>query len=162
MRRELKIFFKNPTVKFFTWLAIFFSVAVANTTAEVKFEKAKIKLGNQVVSVEIAKSFEQQARGLMFKKKLAKDTGMLFIYDHEQIMSFWMKNTFIPLSIGFFNQDRVLVDVQEMEPVKSEMQKEIPSYKSRKPARYALEMPAGWFKLRKVNVGTPFNFIKEK
>jgi uncharacterized membrane protein (UPF0127 family) len=129
---------------------------------DIVFEKAHLSIAKKRITVELAKSPEQQARGLMFRKDLAQDTGMLFIYSEEQRMSFWMKNTFIPLSIGFFDKNQILVDVQEMEPVKSEMQSRIPSYQSLKPAKYALEMPAGWFRKNKIRLGERFQLHEVK
>jgi uncharacterized membrane protein (UPF0127 family) len=126
------------------------------------FEKTQLKLANKTISVELAKSPQQQARGLMFRKGLAQDTGMLFIYDQEQRLSFWMKNTFIPLSIGFFDKNQALVDVQEMQPVKSEIQTRVPTYQSLKPAKFALEMPPGWFRKNKIRLGERFELLESK
>jgi uncharacterized membrane protein (UPF0127 family) len=70
-----------------------------------------------------------------------------------------MKNTYISLSIGYFNNQKTLVDIQKMQPV-SMLQTKIPSYESKKPARYALEMNHGWFEKNKINIGAKFKFIK--
>ena len=129
---------------------------------DVVFERARLRLAKKEIAVELAKSPQQQARGLMFRKSLPQDTGMLFIYNEEQRLSFWMKNTFIPLSIGFFDKNQTLVDVQEMEPVKSEVQSRIPTYQSLKPAKYALEMPPGWFKKNKIRLGERFLWLENK
>ena len=135
---------------------IFLAVATAfvgTATQDVKFERKTIKIDKVDITVEMAESFEQQRRGLMFRKSLSENEGMLFVYEKEQILSFWMKNTFIPLSIGFFNAKGVLVDIQDMEPVKSEMEVNLPSYYSKKPAKYALEVPKGWFSRHKIKPG---------
>lgn len=113
---------------------------------DIVFSVEKIKVGLVILNVEIAKTPEEQEHGLMFRKKISDEQGMLFIYQEERELSFWMKNTFIPLSIGFFNKNRELIDVQEMSPVMSEMQQAIPSYRSRGKAMYALEVNQGWFK----------------
>jgi uncharacterized membrane protein (UPF0127 family) len=65
-----------------------------------------------------------------------------------------MKNTFIPLSIGYFNRKKELIKIVDMKPVKSEMDREVPSYPSGAPAQYALEVSQGWFQRHKVAVGT--------
>ena len=88
----------------------------------------------------------------MFRKELAMGTGMLFIYPEEKTLSFWMKNTLIPLSIGFFNKDGLLVDMQDMQPA-SMAEKNIQIYKSNGLAKYALEVPLGWFKKTKIKIG---------
>lgn len=84
---------------------------------------------------------------------------MLFVYDKQQVLSFWMKNTFIPLSIGFFDRNKKLVDIQDMEPMKSIMQEPQISYQSKFPAKYALEMNKGWFKKNQIKLGTRFKFV---
>lgn len=122
----------------------------------IKFSKSKIQVGAVKIIVEMAVQPKEQARGLMFRKSLCENCGMLFVYQDEQIRSFWMKNTFIPLSIGFFNKKKELIDVQEMTPVQSEMQLKIPTYESKGRAMFALEMNAGWFRKNKIGMKTKF------
>lgn len=126
--------------------------------AEITFEKRQIRLGGKTVTVEIADTDEKRARGLMFRESLLKDHGMLFIFDSERELSFWMKNTLIPLSIGYFDKDKKLLEVQEMSPaIIGEMFPR--TYKSRKPAMYALEMEKGWFSKNGIKEGTTFSFV---
>lgn len=123
-----------------------------------QFEKKKIRLAGKTITVEVADTNERRARGLMFRTELPEDQGMLFIFDREQPLSFWMKNTLIPLSIGYFDKQKKLIDVQEMEPaVAGEISPR--SYPSKRPGQYALEMPKGWFTKHKVILGTTFAFI---
>ena len=117
------------------------------------FKKKTILVGDEKIMVELAESHAQLEHGLMFRRELKADTGMLFIFSDEQPRSFWMKNTFIPLSIGFFDHDKKLIDMQEMLPVKSEMEVNPPTYQSAGAAKYALEMPAGWFNKKKIKIG---------
>lgn len=135
----------------FVFLPVLLLPKFAN--AEVQFAKQKIKVGSKTITVEIAETSGQLSKGLMFRKEMAVDEGMLFIFPDLDTRSFWMKNTFIPLSIGFFDQSQKLIDIQDMRPVKSEMETNPPSYISRKPAKYALEMNQGWFAKNKVKVG---------
>ncbi|MEO0335223.1 MAG: DUF192 domain-containing protein, partial [Pseudomonadota bacterium] len=86
---------------------------------DIVFEKAKLQLENHVLEVEMALNDEQRQRGLMFRKKLAEGKGMLFVFSQQRTLSFWMKNTLIPLSIGYFDQDKKLVDVKKMNPESS-------------------------------------------
>lgn len=125
----------------------------------ITFEKAKIKINNIIISVELAKTHLQQERGLMFRTKLPKNAGMLFIFDDERTLSFWMKNTLIDLSIAYINKDKQIVDIQEMKST-SVLDRNIPSYPSKKAAKYALEMSSGWFTQNKIKVGDSFEFIK--
>lgn len=130
--------------------AIFFSLSAF---AAKDFPKRKITLGSKTFVVEVAETSEQHERGLMFRDKLGPDEGMLFIFKNEQTRFFWMKNTLIDLSIGYFNKDKKLVDVQEMKSGKGVLDRNLPSYASAQPAMYALEMNKGWFDKNKVKVG---------
>jgi uncharacterized membrane protein (UPF0127 family) len=89
--------------------------------------------------VELARSEEERALGLMFRTKLDEGRGMLFIFEREQSLNFWMKNTLLPLSIAYIAGDGRIVDIQDMVPQSLE------TVRSRFPARYALEVPQGWF-----------------
>ncbi|HSX64040.1 MAG TPA: DUF192 domain-containing protein, partial [Pseudoxanthomonas sp.] len=83
-----------------------------------------------------------RARGLMFRDELAAGTGMLFIHDREEPQAYWMKNTRIPLDILYFDNDRKLVAQQRDVPPCS-AGNACPSYPSKRPARYVLELNAG-------------------
>jgi uncharacterized membrane protein (UPF0127 family) len=101
------------------------------------------------VRVEIADDDFERARGLMYRTALAEDRGMLFVFDAEQKLSFWMKNTLIPLSIAFMDSEGRIVDIQDMKPLDDDP----PSYVSAEPAQYALEVNQGFFEERGVKVG---------
>jgi uncharacterized membrane protein (UPF0127 family) len=73
-------------------------------------------------------------------------------------LSFWMKNTRIPLSIAYIDANRAIIDIQDMVPA-SDIEKFPPSYPSKKPAQYALEMNLGWFVKNKIKVGDKINFL---
>lgn len=134
-------------------------------TDKVEFKKSEITLVSgkttKKIKVELAETMDQHERGLMFRKGLGKDEGMLFIFDDQQIRSFWMKNTIIDLSIGYFNKDKKLIDIQEMKAT-SMLQKEIPSYPSRGPAQYALEMTPNWFDKNNIRIGAILKLKEEK
>ncbi|WP_413576457.1 DUF192 domain-containing protein [Bdellovibrio sp. HCB290] len=121
--------------------------------AGVTFPKKKITLAGKTLTVEVATTVEQQAQGLMNRSSLGEDEGMLFVFSNEETRFFWMKNTLIDLSIGYFNKDGKLVDIQEMKSGKGLADTALPSYASALPAKYALEMSKGWFDKNKVKVG---------
>ena len=144
------------------YLSISFGAVSADTVKpDIKFKKATIALAfknyKKSISVELAESQEQHAQGLMFRKKLKNNEGMLFVFDDEQIREFWMKNTLIDLDIGYFDKNRKLIDIKQMQAVTSVMQIELPTYPSKRPAKYALEMIQGWFKKNKFEEGTVLN-----
>jgi uncharacterized protein len=138
-------------------LVIFFFAQIS--WAEITFEKKKLKIGSQVLSVEIADTPERSAQGLMFRRDLPEGTGMLFVFPDEQVRGFWMKNTFVPLAIGFFNAKKELVDIQEMLPAASGIQVDFPTYNSKAPAQYALEVPKGWFAKHKIRLKQRFSIL---
>jgi uncharacterized membrane protein (UPF0127 family) len=125
-----------------------------------EYKKVKLTVGGKTIDVFLADNDERRERGLMFTHEIAPNTGMLFIFEQEQPLAFWMKNTLIPLSIGFFNKEGVLVDVQEMTVPASIMDQRPPSYPSKKPAMYALEMNKNWFTSNKIKPGAKLSLTK--
>jgi uncharacterized protein len=138
--------------------AIVFFAILASVFADEKFLRKNIKINGKKINVEIAETVSQQQQGLMYRKFLPENSGMLFIFQDSRPRTFWMKNTFIPLSIGFFDEKKMLIDVQEMEPIESEMVANPKVYQSRGLARYALEMRKGWFSKNKIKLGMKLDF----
>lgn len=110
---------------------------VAKTFSEIEIEKQN----GDVVSlrVELANTAQKRALGLMYRKSLSPDQGMLFIYDEPKYVSFWMKNTLIPLDLMFINEDGEIIDKVTRTDVLSEKQTI-----SQSPVKYVLETNAGW------------------
>ncbi|PJZ85328.1 DUF192 domain-containing protein [Leptospira harrisiae] len=102
-------------------------------------------VSDRVLKLEIANTPSTRATGLMYRTKLGEDEGMLFVFPHSDYLSFWMKNTLIPLSIGYFSEDMRLLESFDMKPNQTE---EV--YNARKPAMYALEVNQGWFAKHKI------------
>lgn len=98
-------------------------------------------------TVEIARTVEERARGLKFREYLKKDCGMYFMMDNEEVQSFWMKDTRIPLSIAFINSQNIIVSIKNMRPY------DVSGTPSDFPAKYALEMERGWFGENNIIVG---------
>lgn len=125
--------------------------------AKIKFKKQKIELiqkqNKKVIIVEVAETSDQHAQGLMFRQKLKNNEGMLFIFNDEQVREFWMKNTLINLDIGYFDKNKKLIDIQQMKAVTSILQTDLPTYPSKQPAMYALEMQHAWFRKNKFSEG---------
>ena len=126
----------------------------------VHFEKAKISLGGTNLLVEVADTNEKREHGLMNRTSLAENSGMIFIFEEEQPLSFWMKNTLIPLDIGYFDKHKTLIDIQSMQPT-SPMEMQPKVYPSKKPAQYALEMPVNWFTRHKVKIGAQYKTVSK-
>ncbi len=143
-------------------LLILTLILVAGRAHSLDFRQTQIKLGDQKLTVEVADTDELRQMGLMHRKNLDDGKGMIFIFDREQPQAFWMKNTLIPLSIAFFNSQKKLVDLFDMEPEVSEMVAEPKIYRAKKPAQYALEVPKGWYRKHGVKPGAQFSFEEEK
>ena len=91
------------------------------------------------LKAEIARTEEERSRGLMNRDRLNDGEGMLFVFERDQMLSFWMKNTRIPLSIAFIASDGTIVEIKDMQP------HSLKAVQSSRSVRYALETPQGWF-----------------
>jgi uncharacterized membrane protein (UPF0127 family) len=99
------------------------------------------------VRAEIAKTDEERERGFMERKNSPYGTGMLFVFERDQILSFWMKNTPPPLSIAYIESRGVIRDILDLTPFS------LKSVTSSVSVRYALEVPQGWFSRAGISVG---------
>lgn len=107
-----------------------------------------LQVGNKTIQVELALSPEESARGLMERTEMGEDEGMIFLYPKPIRASFWMKNTLLPLDIGFFNSEGVLLEIYRMYP------RDETAVKSQsKEIHFALEMNQGWFSANKIRPG---------
>jgi uncharacterized protein len=123
------------------------------------FDTATVRIASPTdthrVIVELAETPEQQALGLMERRSLAPDGGMLFLYATAQPESsaFWMFRTRIPLDIAFADSAGVIRTIRSMEPCTSELAQSCLSYPAGAPYRAALEVNRGWFAARRIRVG---------
>ena len=99
------------------------------------------------VQAEVAKNEEDRNHGFMERKKIPDGTGMIFIFDKEQILSFWMKNTPHPLSIAYIDSRGKIRNIYDMTPFS------LSPIKSTSSCRYALEVPQGWYEKENIQVG---------
>ena len=107
----------------------------------------ELRAGMHLIRAEVAADYSTRGRGLMFRKSLAPNGGMLFIFDAAEIHCMWMKNTYIPLSVAFVDAQGAIINIVDMQP-RSEQ-----SHCAARPAVYALEMTRGWFAERGVKPG---------
>ena len=121
-------------------------------SAENKSKGPHIYIGKNLIEVELADTFEKRQQGLMNRTSLDKDKGMLFIFEKEQYLYFWMKNTSIPLSIAYISSSGQIVDILDLEPYSLKL------VKSSYPALYALEVNRGFFKKNGINTGDSVKF----
>lgn len=105
--------------------------------------EAQATIASCTFYLEVADTSEERARGLMERESLGKDRGMLFIFENEQTLNFWMKNTLIPLDILFIDETLTVVDVQAMRPEHESASGSLPIYTSAAPSMYAIEINEG-------------------
>ena len=115
-------------------------VAPLNTGDVVGFEVGEVGVDGETWTVAIADDSDERARGLMAVDDLGDLDGMLFVFDGPASVAFWMKDTLIPLDIAFFGADARLTEVMTMPVCDADP---CPTYRSSRPALYALEAPAG-------------------
>lgn len=108
---------------------------------------SQLSINSNVLYIKHACTMEELSTGLMFIKKLDENLGILFVTREEQTLSFWMKNTYIPLDIAYINKNLEIVDIHTMKPL------DLTSIKSQHPASYALEVNAGYFKKHNIKIG---------
>ena len=139
---------RDLTVVLFVFIVSFFSsisasFAQTNPTLPIK----KLNAGMHVIHAEVAATPETRTTGLMNRKSLAPNHGMLFVFEQANVQCFWMRNTLIPLSIAYLDTDGTIVNIAEMSPQSDQ------SHCSQKPVRFALEMDQGWFTARGMSAG---------
>ena len=103
-------------------------------------------------NVELARTPKERSEGLMFRTSLEENSGMLFVFSEEDVYSFWMRNTYIPLAIAFIDKTGVIVNIEEMQA-----HNESPVFSKGK-ILYALEMNTGWFSARGIAPGAQVLF----
>lgn len=129
----------------------FFTDSKSSTTVE-----PKVCFAGDCFLVEVADNPIEQARGLMNRQSLGQDHGMLFVFDREEIHSFWMKNTLIPLDVIWIGKDKRVKAIQTLEPCQTE---ECPHANPGSPALYVLEINGGLAQRSGINAGDAVDIL---
>jgi len=108
----------------------------------------QLTAGIHLITAEVAASDPIRTRGLMFRQSLPTNHGMLFIFDRKTVHCMWMRNTLIPLSVAFIEDDGTIVNILDMQPHDES------SHCAKQPVRYALEMTQGWFEKKGIGPGS--------
>ena len=122
-------------------------VVFAQGTPQTQLPKATLNAGMHLIQVQLAQDFEQRQIGLMWRKEMPQNEGMLFVFDQPAVQCFWMRNTLIPLTAAFVADDGIIVNLIDMKPMNDA------SHCSQKPVRFVLEMNQGWFTKRNIQAG---------
>src|SRR4051812_34081893 len=128
-------------------LALFAFTAFAQEGPQTNLPRVKLTVGMHVIDAQVASTNEQRMTGLMFRTEMPQHEGMLFVFDYPSQQCFWMKNTLLPLSVAFVNDDGRIANIEEMQPQTLE------SHCSVEPVRYVLEMNKGWFAKKGIKAG---------
>jgi uncharacterized membrane protein (UPF0127 family) len=139
--------------RFFAALLVLAVVAGLPARAQPAARTVKLSAGVHLITAELAADDPMRMRGLMFRQSLAPNHGMLFIFDAKMVQCMWMRNTLIPLSVAFIDDQGRIVNIEDMQPQTED------SHCARAPVRYALEMTQGWFAQRGLKTGAVISGI---
>lgn len=134
----------------FAFLIITSTIAsqIASAESDQKFPTTPLTTGMYIIQVEVAMTPGQRERGLMFRKQMAQNDGMVFVFGDSAKVCMWMKNTLIPLSVAFLDRNGKIVNIEDMQP------QTLNSHCSNGYVPYALEMNLGWFKQKNIKLGS--------
>jgi uncharacterized protein len=125
-------------------------VPCASTLAEqpAKFPTIPLNVGVYVIKAEVAATPAEREQGLMFRERMGPNEGMVFLFEGPASVCMWMKNTLIPLSVAFIDENGKIINIEDMQPQTTD------SHCAKKQIRYALEMNRGWFKQKNIKAGS--------
>jgi len=129
-------------------MRLLLALLVALPAAAQQAPVVQLSAGMHLIRAEVAADFGTRMRGLMHRPSMPQNAGMLFIFDEATQHCMWMKNTLIPLSVAFLDDQGAIINIEDMAPHTED------SHCSKKPARYALEMNRGWFAARGIKPGS--------
>lgn len=138
------------------FIIIILILLIGITFAVYEYRRSRVCFENNCFNVELARTREEQAQGLMFRQSLGRDRGMLFIFTEEGMYNFWMKNTLIPLDIIWINENKEVVFISEnTQPCEKDP---CPLFNPDKKAKYVLEINEGVSKEIGLKVGDRLDF----
>ena len=122
-------------------------VSHAQATPQTDLPRITLQAGMYRIDTQVAQTQEQRQVGLMYRKEMPQQEGMLFVFEQPAVQCFWMKNTLLPLTAAFIADDGTIVNLADMKPQTTD------SHCSAKPVRYVLEMNQGWFQKKGLKAG---------
>jgi len=136
-------------------VALGIAAPLAAAQPQAKLPTLALNVGIHLIHAEIANTFPSRAQGLMFRKSLDANQGMLFVFPDIGPQCMWMRNTYVPLSVAFIDEAGVILNIADMKPQTED------SHCAAKPARYALEMNQGWFAAKSIKPGARISGIEK-
>jgi len=128
-------------------LALLPTLSAAQAPPQMNLPRTTLKAGMHLIQAQVATTPQQRAIGLMFRREMPANEGMLFEFEQPAVQCFWMKNTLLPLTAAFVADDGTVVNLADMQPLSEA------SHCSAEPVRYVLEMHQGWFAKRAIRPG---------
>ncbi len=119
----------------------------AQALADQALPELVLEIKGHKFTAEVVATDPQRMQGLMHRRMLPENRGMLFVFRDTGPISMWMMNTYVPLSVAFLDNNGVIINIEDMKPLTTD------THGSAKPARYALEMNQGWFAKRGIKAG---------
>lgn len=134
------------------WLALLLlcftaGAALAQSPAQNPMPVMELRIGKHTLNAEVAHTEPDRMQGLMHRRMLPENRGMLFVFTQVALHGMWMMNTHIPLSVAFIDESGTIVNIEDMQPHTRD------PHNAKKPVRYALEMNQGWFRKRGIGPG---------
>ncbi|MGA0572726.1 DUF192 domain-containing protein [Variovorax sp. VNK109] len=123
------------------------SQATTEGSPQMNLQRTRLTAGMHLIDAQVAQTNDQRMTGLMHRKDMPPNEGMLFVFEQPSQQCFWMKNTLIPLTAAFIADDGTIVNLVDMKP------QSLDSHCSEKPVRYVLEMNKGWFERKGLKAG---------
>ena len=138
---------KKLTTHLLSLLILLTTAAWSQDSPQLQLPRVTLSAGMHLINAQVAANPQQRAVGLMFRKDMPVNEGMLFAFEQASEQCFWMKNTLIPLTAAFVADDGTIVNLADMQP------QSLASHCSSKPVRFVLEMNQGWFDKRGLKAG---------
>ena len=120
---------------------------LAQGSPQTQLPRITLNAGMHLIQTQVAQDFDQRQTGLMWRKEMPQNEGMLFVFEQAGVQCFWMRNTILPLTAAFVADDGTIVNLEDMKPMSDD------SHCSKKPVRFVLEMNQGWFAKRNIQAG---------
>ena len=141
-----------PTARTLLCLAL---LCLSGAPAAQPLPEVVLTAGGHALTVEVAHTVPTRTQGLMHRRILPEDRGMLFVFPEVERHAMWMMNTHIPLSVAFLDERGVIINIEDMKPHTQD------AHPAARPAKYALEVNLGWFRKRGVKPGAKIEGLEK-
>ena len=134
-------------MEFVMRLALLLMTLLTSTQAQAQMPRIELSASFHRIDAEVAADQQNRMQGLMNRRSMAANQGMLFVFTHPDRHCMWMRNTLLPLSVAFLDEQGRILNIEDMKPQTEN------NHCASSPARYALEMNQGWFASKGIKVG---------